>query len=1011
MEVAKNIFRFRTRSKIWPGGRLAAEARALGLAKVRAVHRTTLYFVRATIAPRELDLLGRFLFSDPLVEDCQWQICEAHEGDSSAQGPAQGWPEAEALGMQRIEVALRPGVTDPVAEEALRAARELGIEGVDAVGTGESFDIEGEDLGRAELELLAKRLLVNPVIHRFAIGIIAPSFPSLASGSGKIETFPIADMDEAGLVSLSDERRAALDLAEMMAIKDYFKKEGRPCSDAELETIAQTWSEHCVHKTFKARIEVKAPEGSPYPPVVDDILKTYIKKASNEMAAPWVLSAFVDNAGIIAFDDDYEVSFKVETHNHPSAVEPFGGANTGVGGVIRDVMGVSARPIAATDILCFGPPSTPLEQVPEGVLHPRRVASGVVQGVEDYGNKMGIPTVNGGIHYDPGYAANPLVYCGCAGIAPRGLHRREARIGDRVVVLGGRTGRDGIRGATFSSMVMDSSTGELAGASVQIGAPIVQKKVSEVILEARDKGLYSAITDCGAGGLSSAVGEMGAELGVDVDLDKAPLKYPGLAPWEIWLSEAQERMVLAVPPQNMNQLRRLCEADEVEMTDLGFFTGKGRILAHSRGRVAIDLECDFLHKGIPQRRLVAAPAKRADASYDSLRGVSQPVESGLRTAGGLKAALLGLLSHPAIASKEDTVRRYDHEVQGATVLKPYDGPCADGPQDAAVLKPRETAGKRGLALSNGFNPRYGKRDPYRAAISAVDEAIRNAVAAGADPARTALLDNFCMGDPLKPETMWELLEAARGCHDAAVAHASPFVSGKDSFNNAYLGPDGLRVSIPPSILISAMGIVPDVSASPGSDLKAVGDLLYLIGEFRPVLAASVFEELYGETRVVPAGGPASGLSDARPGEGEAAHASYLALHEAIKSGLVRACHDLSEGGLAVAIAEMCIGGRLGATVEVPAPPRPGLPVEAALFGETNGCLLAEVAPVDCGAFEAALAGRPCVLLGRAAAARKGTNAEDLEFRCGPEVFALGLDEIVTAFTGKTKAAAGADGRS
>jgi phosphoribosylformylglycinamidine synthase len=884
--------------------------------------------------------------------------------------------------MALVEVALRPGVTDPVAEEALRAARELGIEGIEAISTGESFDIEtdldeGAGLDDAGLELLARRLLVNPVIHRFSIGRpIEPAFADGAAGSGLVESFELAGMDDEALMALSAERRSALDLGEMRAIRDYYRKEGRSCSDVEFETIAQTWSEHCVHKTFRARIEVRGPEGSPYPPVVDNVLRTYIKAASDEIAAPWVISAFVDNAGIIAFDDDYEVSFKVETHNHPSAVEPFGGANTGVGGVIRDVMGVSARPIAATDVLCFGPPDTSPEALPEGVLHPRRVASGVVQGVEDYGNKMGIPTVNGGVHYDPGYAANPLVYCGCAGIAPRGRHRRDAQAGDRVVVLGGRTGRDGIRGATFSSMVMDSSTGELAGASVQIGAPIVQKKASEVILEARDRGLYTAITDCGAGGLSSAVGEMGTELGVEVDLDKAPLKYPGLAPWEIWLSEAQERMVLAVPPERMAELARICGADEVEMTDLGFFTGEGRLVVKAGGKTAVNLDCGFLHKGIPQRRLVASPGVRHQA-----QGV-RPHSTGTRSTGD---ALLALLAHPAIASKAEVVHRYDHEVQGATVLRPYDGAEADGPQDAAVLKPRETAGSRAIAISNGFNPRYGRLDPYAAAVSAVDEAIRNAVAVGADPGQIAILDNFCLGDPLKPETIWDLLEAARGCRDAALAHRSPFVSGKDSFNNAYLGPDGSRVSIPASILISAMGIVPDASSVPGSDFKAPGDLVYLVGDFKPSLGASVYAEI-------------AGLGDgdsAPPGASPGAHGTYLALHRAILAASVAACHDLAEGGLAAALAEMCLGGRLGAEIEVPAEIGRGSDPILALFGETNGCLVAEVAPPDSGGFEAAMAGRPFIRIGK-------TTDDGLGLRlvCGEASIACGLEALALAFNGK-----------
>ena len=400
------------------------------------------------------------------------------------------------------------------------------------------------------------------------------------------------------------------------------------------------------------------------------VLNTYIRKATDEINAPWVFSAFSDNAGIIDFDDEFEVSFKVETHNHPSAIEPFGGANTGVGGVIRDVMGVSAKPIAATDILCFGPLDFPVDELPAGILHPRRIFSGVVGGVRDYGNKLGLPTVNGAIWYDPGYISNPLVYCGCVGIAPKGKHCRTPRKGDRVIILGGRTGRDGLRGATFSSMTMDAKTGEVAGASVQIGDPITQKGVLEVILRARDLGYYSAITDCGAGGLSSAVGEMASEIGADVELSRVHLKYPGLAPWEIWLSEAQERMVIAVPPKHFGALQSLCDLFDVELTDIGPFTGDGKTIVRYEGKAILELDNQFLHHGIPQRHLKAAPPTN--------RPLQNTVQSGrLPTP---EKALLGLLGHPNIATKARVIRSYDHEVQGGTVVKPLTGSITMGLQ-------------------------------------------------------------------------------------------------------------------------------------------------------------------------------------------------------------------------------------------------------------------------------------------------------------------------------------------
>ncbi|MBC7256781.1 MAG: phosphoribosylformylglycinamidine synthase subunit PurL, partial [Chloroflexi bacterium] len=441
---------------------------------------------------------------------------------------------------------------------------------------------------------------------------------------------------------------------------------------------------------------------------IDGLLRTYIQAATRAIHAPWVLSAFVDNAGIMAFDERYEVSFKVETHNHPSALEPFGGANTGVGGVVRDIIGVSARPIANTDVLCFGPLDMPLEELPTGVLHPRRIYQGVVKGIEDYGNKMGIPTVNGAIYFDPGYTANPLVYCGCVGIAPRGAHPRQAQAGDLIVVLGGRTGRDGLHGATFSSIELTDETGVTSSGAVQIGNPITEKMMLDAILQARDERLYHAITDCGAGGLSSAVSEMGRSVGAEVHLERVPLKYHGLQPWEIWLSEAQERMVLAVPPEHEARLRAICEGYSVEMTVIGTFSGDGRLRLYYDGMPVADMAMEFLHEGIPRRHLKAVwrpPSRPKQAPPE------RPMDAG--------DLLIRMLAHPNVRSKEDVVRRYDHEVQGGTVIKPFAGRWDDGPSDGAVIKPLEVRDSwRGLAIGCGFNPAYGEIDPYAMAVSA-----------------------------------------------------------------------------------------------------------------------------------------------------------------------------------------------------------------------------------------------------------------------------------------------------
>ncbi len=883
-------------------------AYALGFRHLQSITVQELYFIEGRLSHEELQQLALKLLTDPVTQSGTWTELPERLPPS----------ETDAV---ILEVALRPGVTDPVAEQIVRASHEIGIPGIQRAATGQRFLLRFDKTSDqiSTTQSIAKSLLANNIIQHWSIDEIAPSFPQEIESSGAVETIPIRSLTFNELLNLSKERRAALDLAEMQAIQDYFVREERDPTDIEFETIAQTWSEHCVHKTFKAKITLG--DGK----IIDSLIKTYLKSATEKINAPWVISAFVDNAGIIDFDVEFEISFKAETHNHPSAVEPFGGANTGVGGVIRDILGVSAKPIANTDILCFGPLDTDPNSLPEGVLHPRRIQAGVVAGVQDYGNKIGIPTINGAILYDEGYTANPLVFCGCVGIAPKGKHKKNPQIGDRVIVLGGRTGRDGLRGATFSSMTMDAQTGEVSGASVQIGDPITEKGLIDVIVRARDLGLYNDITDCGAGGLSSAVGEMASQLGCNVELTKVRLKYPGLAPWEIWLSEAQERMVLAVSPEKISDLQKLCDTFDTELTDIGAFTGDERLIVRYDEKIIVNMDNNFLHEGLPQRQLNAVITNQPSETKNAIH----PTETG-----NIKESLLSLLSSPNIASKASIIRIYDHEVQGGTVIKPLTGAEADAPSDATVIKPIGTRGKKGIVLSNGINPGYGKHDAYKMAWSVVDEAIRNAVAVGADPDHIAILDNFCWGDPLRPETLGSLVEACRGCHDAALFYGTPFISGKDSLNNEYIGADNLRHSIPPTLLISAIGVIEDITQTVTMDLKDAGNFIYLIGDFP------------AEQKPVP-DVPASTLQ------------TYRALHQVIRNGHVRSAHDLSEGGLAVAAAEMCIGGRLGMELNIES---------SDLFSEVNGCLLLEVSPVNVSAFEKQFADSPCKKIGAVIAA-------------------------------------------
>lgn len=901
----------------------------LGVISAGPASISNLYFLRGRLSPDDVERVARELLADPVVEGYRWW-------------PLDGTPPPDAPHV--IEVGFRPGVTDPVAWHLLKRIHALGIGAVDAATTGTRY-IFPDALSDNDLHRIAREVVCNGVIQTYATGYLQPAFAPTAGSRGETETVPLRHLDDIALQQLSVERVLFLSLPEMQAIRDEFRRMGRDPTDVELETLAQTWSEHCQHKTFKADIAFAphaADGAAASPQMIHGLLRSTIRAATEALACPWVRSAFVDNAGVIDFDDEYEVSFKVETHNHPSALEPFGGANTGIGGVIRDVIGVSARPIACTDVLCFGRLDAPEDEVPAGALHPRRIARGVVAGIEDYGNKMGLPTVSGAILYDPGYTANPLVFCGCVGLARKGLHPRAARPGDLCVALGGRTGRDGLHGATFSSAELTHATGDTVGSVVQIGDPITEKACLEAVLRARDEGLYTAITDCGAGGFSSAAGEMGSAIGVDVDLQGVPLKYPGLRAWEIWVSEAQERMVLAVPPDRLARLGEICDGLDVEWTVIGRFTGDGRLRVRYGERTVAELDMRFLHDGWPQRSLHAewSPPARQD-----------PV---IPPADDLAPLLLRMLAHPDVASKEAVIRRYDHEVRGATVVKPLVGLANDGPSDAAVLRPLETGGYRGLALGCGINPHYGLLDPYAMAWAAVDEAVRNIVAVGADPDHVALLDNFCWGNPALPDRLGGLVRAAQGCHDAALAYRTPFISGKDSLNNEYADAHGQKRTIPPTLLISSLGIVPDVRRAVTMDLKAPGNLIYGVGLTCHELGGSLYHRLHG----APGDGVPQPVPDART--------TFQVLHRAMQHGLVRACHDLSEGGLAVAAAEMCIAGRVGLALDLSALPRAaGVQTDTGvLFSETSARFLVEVAPDDAAAFEAIMSGRPCTRAGQ-----------------------------------------------
>ncbi|MFN0008723.1 MAG: phosphoribosylformylglycinamidine synthase subunit PurL [Planctomycetota bacterium] len=899
------------------------------------------FLLPPTLARADVERVCRELLADPVLDEAR----------VTAPGEE---PRAGSRRASRVLVARKAGVMDPVALTVGRALRRMGLareEAAPSVATFRAWELECAPerstltvLSRDTLARIGREILANEVIEDLYVEDegVDLHLPPPSPRHGVVHVALTKASDER-LASISRDGALSLSLLEMQAIRDHYAAQKKEPTIAELETIAQTWSEHCKHKTFGGVIEFRGER-------IDNLLAKTIKAATLELARPWCVSVFHDNAGIVTFDKGLDLAFKVETHNHPSALDPYGGAGTGVGGVTRDILGVGlgARPIANTDAFFVGPPDLPAEDVPKGCLHPRRILRGVVAGVRDYGNRMGIPTVNGGVWFHEGYVGNPLVYCGTVGILPHWAAEKSVRAGDRIVVVGGRTGRDGIHGATFSSAELHEESEIVSGAAVQIGDAIAEKRVLDALLQARDARLYRGVTDCGAGGLSSAVGEMAEDLGAEVDLEKVPLKYPGLAPEEIWISEAQERMVLAVPEEKVAALLEVFRAESCEATVIGRFTDTGRLVLRFEGETVGDLDLRFLHGGTPR------PVRKASYTAPLIAdpGCPAPAKAGKDHRGVLTA----LLRSPDIASKEWIVRQYDHEVQGMSALKPFVGVKMDGPSDAAILKPLPES-PMGVAISCGAAPRYGLLDPGAMASAAIDEALRNAVAAGGDPDRTAILDNFSWGNCEKEDRLGALVLAAYACREAALAYGTPFISGKDSLNNEYrVG--GESRSIPPTLLVSALALVPDVAKTVSMDLKAAGSRLYLVGTTRAELGGSHYLGLSGQ----------QGGTVPRP-DLAVAPKILRAVHAAIRSGTVLACHDLSEGGLAVAAAEMAFAGGIGTEIDLARIALPPLeksfdPDSTRLYSQSCSRFLVEVAEGSAAAFERAFQGLPCAAIGR-----------------------------------------------
>ena len=950
------------------------------------------YLISSDISSEQISERVDDVFADPIIEESVTDTFHLENKDLFSNGYDMA-----------ITIAFKPGVTDNPGNAALDGFRTIFSDaGEDArISTYITYVFNGVPEG-VKVDWLAKQLhngLIERAIHSSSIEAIpsieyAPIIPSDYAKPAIIDL----EVSDNELIRISEDGLLALNLEEMQTIQAHYRDEnvrakrkelGLPenaPTDVELECLAQTWSEHCKHKIFAAHIhhiDTETGEDSE----IDSLFKTHIMKPTLEMKeeVDWLLSVFHDNSGVIAWDDNWSMCMKAETHNSPSALDPYGGAMTGIVGVNRDILGtgLGARPIANTDVFCFGPPDWEGD-LPENLFHPSRVLRGVHAGVRVGGNESGIPTVNGAIVFDDRYIGKPLVYCGTIGMMPRKLpdgresHVKNPEPGDRVYMVGGRVGYDGIHGATFSSLEL---TEESPSSAVQIGDPITQKKMMDMILEARDLGLITCITDNGAGGLSSSIGEMAEYTnGCRIDLGKVPLKQEGLSSWEILVSESQERMTVAVRESDVETFESLAKLHEVEATWVADFTNTGQFhVVHDEDTVA-NLPIEFLHDGVPQLKLESEWSPPENPKF------SPPPNS------NHSSLLVRMLARPNIASKETWVRQYDHEVIAQTAVKPFVGVERDGPGDAGLLAPIHGS-THGLVVSNGISPRYSDIDAGAMAAAAVDEAVRNAVCAGVDLSKIAGLDNFCWPDPIESKKtpdgkfkLAQLVRANRELERICRAYFVPCISGKDSMKNDY-GSGKDKISIPPTLLFSLFGNHNDVRYTTTSDLKP-GESVYLVGESKQELGASEISYMLSESS------EAEGIGGEVPRlpNPEKNLSSYKALTKAIQSGIVRTAHDCSEGGVAVAIAEMCIGGRCGAAIDVDGPGDADL--WGRLWGESLGRILVGVKQENREEFLGMMKGQPLTYMGEV------TDSETLTVWDGDDlIIESKVDEMVAAWKG------------
>ena len=883
-----------------------------------------------------------------------------------------------------LEVGFKPGVTDNVGRTARGALRDIvgrELEWEEQVYTSVQYFLSG-DLSREDVESLGKDLLANTLIQTISVfsskdwknsepELTAPIFddhPEI-----KVNTYELPD-DDAELMKISSDGILSLSLEEMRTVRNHYLRDdvkahraelGLPewPTDIELECIAQTWSEHCSHKIFAGTIEYKDEETGESE-TIHSLYKTYVKASTKKVteSIDWLVSVFTDNAGIVKFNDDIHLVYKVETHNSPSALDPYGGSMTGIVGVNRDPLGTGMGAALVSNVwgYCLGSPFYDKE-VPEGLMHPRRIRDGVHEGVIDGGNQSGIPYSRGFECFDERFLGKPLVYCGTMGTIPVTVtggpsERKEIEIGDWTVMCGGRIGKDGIHGATFSSEELRT---ESPAQAVQIGDPLTQRKLYEFILEARDLGLFRCITDNGAGGISCSFGEMGKYSGgCECDLAGAPLKYEGLQPWEVLVSEAQERMTLAVQPEQREAFEALAKQRDVDVAFMGNYNDSGYFTVKQDGKVIASLDMDFLYEtgcptlvmpGVWKKPNIPAPAVKADEDCSEM--------------------LTKLMGDLNICSREYKSRIYDGEVKGLSVVKPFVGVNADVPSDATVMRV-EYNNDRGAVLAEGINPWFSDIDTYDMTTSVIDEAVRRVVAVGGSLDRIAILDNFCWPDPVESEKtpdgaykMAQLVRSNKALYDLTTLYKTPAVSGKDSCKNDSTR-GGKKISIPPTLLISTIGQIDDVKKAITMTLKNAGDVIYVIGETKDELGASAYYRKLAEEQGAPMnyGGTIPAV------DGEQALKIYAAMNKATDAELLKSATTPSKGGLGVALALTAIGGQLGADVELPS--LGNLDAATALFSESNSRFIVSCAPEKAAELETLFAGLPIEKIGVVVAEKK-----------------------------------------